>query len=240
MSILVTTEGIVLHSIPFSESSIIVHIFTRTMGVRSYIVKGVHSRNGKIRRNQLEPFNHIELTAYHSSKSDLLHVKEISLLSIGEEHSMIDDALRFFKTELLYKTLRNEDPQPELFDHLISQSPYPITHQPILFMLTLSHYLGIEPMDNYSHHNIYFNPIEGRFVSTINATKNSLPEEIFDVECSTLLHNYLQTIHHAAPLPVATQSKRNQLLDLLLKYYSLHLNELHHITSHQILHTVLS
>ena len=240
MSTLVTTDGIVLHSTQYSESSVIARIFTRTMGVGSYMVKGVRGRNGKVKQNQLEPLSHIEITAYSNPRAEIHYIKEINPRHAATETTMVDNALRFFKAEMLYKTLRNEDPQPALFDYVAATSPYPAAHQPILFTLQLSRHLGIEPLDDYSDRTPYFNPEEGHFEATLTATGDSPAAIVFDPESSTLLHQYLQTLHHAQPLPNATQRQRNHLLDLLLAYFGSHLNEFHHFTSHEILHTVLN
>lgn len=236
MSTLVTTDGVVLHSTHYSESSVITRIFTRAMGVQSYMLKGVRGRSGKIKQNQLQPLSHIEITAYSNPRSEIQYVKEINLRH-NDTASMVDNAMRFFKAELLYKTLRIDDPQPELFDYVTADSPHPIAHQPILFMLHLSRHLGIEPLDNYSGTAPYFDIQEGRFDTTSTANESTVH---FDLESSRLLHEYLQTSHGTLPPPDAGQRQRNRLVDLMLAYYSIHLNEFHHFTSHEILHTVLS
>ena len=38
---LVTTKGIVLHSLKYSETSIIVRIYTEARGLQSYLFKGI-------------------------------------------------------------------------------------------------------------------------------------------------------------------------------------------------------
>lgn len=240
MSTLITTDGIVLHSTHYSESAVIARIFTRTMGVRSFMVKGVRGRNGKVKQNQLGPLSHIELTAYNNPKAEIDYVKEINLRHAAAETSIVDNALRFFKAEMLYKTLRNEDPQPALFDWVTTPSPYPAAHQPLLFMLQLSRHLGINPLDDYSERTPIFSPDEGHFTASLTVSGDSTADATFDLDSSALLHRYLQTLHHGQPLPAATQGQRNRLLDLLLAYYSLHLNEFRHFTSHEILHTVLN
>lgn len=241
MRTLLTTDGVVLHCTHYSESSVIARVFTRELGVRSYMVKGVRGRGARVKQNQLQPLSHIELTAYNNPRADIHHVKELSLRH-DPGSSMVDNALRFFKAELLYKTLHNEDPQPDLFDYVTEASPYPAAHQPILFMLRLSRYLGIEPLDNYGAHTPCFDLAEGRFAATPvqAADMQTASAPAFDTDSSLLLHQYLQSIHHQLPLPAAPQRQRTELINLLLAYYSTHLNEFRHFTSHEILHTVLN
>lgn len=238
MSTLVTTDGVVLHSTHYSESSIIARVFTRTMGVQSYMVKGVRGHGGRVKQNQLQPLSHIEITAYNNPRAEIHYVKEIHS-RLSDTGSMIDNAMRFFKAELLYKTLRNDDPLPELFDYVTAASSQPVAHQPILFMLRLSRHLGIEPLDDYSGQKPYFHIEEGHFdVSPSTETDTNTPS--FDLESSRLLHEYLLSSHGNQPVPDACQRQRNRLIDLLLAYYGIHLNEFHHFTSHEILHTVLN
>ena len=236
MSTLVTTDGIVLHSTHYSESSIIARVFTRTMGVQSYMVKGVRGHGGRVKQNQLQPLNHIEITAYNNPRAEIQYVKEINLRH-SHTASMVDNALRFFKAELLYKTLRNNDPQPDLFDYVTSDTHQPAAHQPILFMLCLSRHLGIEPLDNYGGSKKYFHTGKGHFDATPDSDNDTA---LFDLESSRLLHEYLQTCHSLQPPPDASLPQRNRLLDLLLAYFGIHLDEFHHFTSHEILHTVLN
>jgi valyl-tRNA synthetase len=47
---LLSTPGLVLHTTPYSESSVVVKVFTRQLGVRSYIIKGVRGRGGRVKR----------------------------------------------------------------------------------------------------------------------------------------------------------------------------------------------
>lgn len=241
MRTLITTDGVVLHCTHYSESSVIARIFTRELGVSSFMVKGVRGRSGRMKQNQLQPLSHIELTAYHNPQADIHYVKEINLRNSCDT-TMVDNALRFFKAELLYKTLRNEEPQPELFDYVTASAPQPAAHQPVLFMLRLSRYLGIEPLDNYGAASPCFDLAEGRFASTPlqAADAQTAGAPAFDTANSVLLHQYLQYVHDQQPLPVASQRQRSELVNLLLAYYSTHLNDFHHFTSHEILHTVLN
>ena len=42
-----STNGICLHHYKYSESSVIVKIFTEKFGLKSYIIKGVRSKKSK-------------------------------------------------------------------------------------------------------------------------------------------------------------------------------------------------
>ena len=148
----------------------------------------------------------------------------------------IHHALRFFMTEVLYKTLREEEPMPELFDYVADSSCFDVpgrklSQQPIQFLLKVSRHLGIEPLDNYSSREPLFDMRAGRYQY---AGDNTL-----DASTSLLLHYYLQSVHTGSPCPLATLSQRTELINHLLEYYQMHLAEFRNFKSHEILHTVL-
>ncbi len=251
---LLSTPGLVLHTTPYSESSVVAKVFTRQLGQRSYIIKGVRGRGGRVKQNLLQPLSCLDMVVYDNPKTDLNYIKEISPrhpLSTVNSQLPTQNALRFFMTEVLYKALREAEPMPALFDYVEETSFFcspklgelsyegglrSVSHLPVLFLLTVSHHLGIEPLDNYSLREPLFDLQEGRFLSA--PTETTLSPEL-----STLLHEY----HHSS-LPTRPSSliphpssleDRIALINALLSYYHLHLSGFAHFHSHEILHTIL-
>ena len=234
---LLSTRGLVLHTTPYSESSVVVKVFTRQLGVRSYIIKGVRSRGGRVKQNLLQPLSCLDMVVYNNEKTDLNYVKELSqLLSHSAtqplSYSPTQNALRFFMTEVLYKALREAEPMPALFDYVESINSSLITPHsslPITFLLTVARHLGIEPFDNYCTREPLFDLQEGRFVSTPTET--------------TLSPHLSETLHHYLNSPLSTLhsplDERTALINALITYYHLHLSGFSHFHSHEILHTVL-
>lgn len=235
-----STPALVLHTTQYAETSVIAKIFTRQLGVRSYILKGVRKGGSRTKQNLLQPLSHLDLVVYNNPKSQINYLKEIAPHTDGAqtsydfEHEAVRNALRFFMTELLYKTLREEEPMPELFDYVVESMRFQdceLSHQPIRFLLTVAHHLGITPLDNYSSREPLFDMLGGRFCSH--------GENTLDPSISTLLHYYLESIHTESPLPLTTLKKRTELINRLLEYFQLHVSDFHNFKSHEILHTVL-
>ena len=234
---LLSTRGLVLHTTPYSESSVVVKVFTRQLGVRSYIIKGVRGRGGRVKQNLLQPLSCLDMVVYNNEKTDLNYVKELSqLLSHSAtqplSYSPTQNALRFFMTEVLYKALREAEPMPALFDYVESINSSLLTPHsslPITFLLTVARHLGIEPFDNYCTREPLFDLQEGRFVSTPTET--------------TLSPHLSETLHHYLNSPLSTLhsplDERTALINALITYYHLHLSGFSHFHSHEILHTVL-
>ena len=245
---LLSTPGLVLHTTPYGETSLVAKVFTRQLGLRSYLVKGVRGPRSRVKQNLLQPLSCIDMVVYDNPKNDLNYIKELSprhpgySASVPLSHSATQSALRFFMTEVLYKALREEEPMPDLFDYVEAESDCqnaPAT-LPIVFLLTVAHHLGIEPLDNYTPREPYFDLQEGRYVAT--PTETTLPPAL-----SSLLHTYLsacgKTGAGSEDEPQENMmpplNDRRALIDALLAYCQLHLSGFRNFHSHEILHTIL-
>lgn len=241
---LLSTPGLVLHTTPYSESSVIAKVFTRQLGVRSYIIKGVRGNRGRVKQNLLQPLSCLDMVVYDNPRTDLNHIKELAARHpetfAKTDNQAVIHSVRFFMTEVLYKALREAEPMPALFDYVdelsgvsIFDFQFPISHLPITFLLVVARHLGIEPLDNHSAHEPLFDLQEGRYVSV--PTETTLSPDL-----SVLLHEYLLSFHSLPLAPShASNRSRGDLLNALIAYYHLHLSGFARFHSHEILHTIL-
>lgn len=241
---IVATPGLVLHTTKYSETSLVAKIFTRQLGVRTYILKGVRSSRGRTKQNLLQPLSHVDLAVYDSHKTAINYVKDIhpaaQYPAISTDSARM--ALLFFMNEILYKVLREEDPQPEVFDFVVKElvgvdSPEVVfSTQPLLFLLRLSSLLGVEPMNNYSVRENRFSLKEGRFVSGSDLWE---PEDsyspLLDSSESLQLHYLLASLHGGEP-PAGIDCHR--VLMILIEYYGIHLPECRNLKSVDVLHAL--
>lgn len=263
------TEGLVLHTTKYSETSVVAKIFTRELGVRSYLIKGVRSAGGRNKQNLLQPLSHLELTVYDNPKRNLQYIKE---MRPARHYNRLDGdsigmALVFFMDEVLYKSLREAEPNEALFDYTVGQlgalngdeesdtqpvadgGPLPGNdaawrHQratmPIRFLISTADLLGIAPLDNYSLHEPLFNLKEGRFLAPPRAfDANPNGHYFLNASASSHLHHFLQGARHRQPLPALSAAQRRATLDNLLEYYEIHLVEFKNFKSHEVFHAVL-
>ena len=228
---LVATQGLVLHTTPYSESSVVVKVFTRQLGVRSYIIKGVRGTSGRVKQNLLQPLTSLDMVVYDNHRRQLNHIKELSPRHPQPSSDPVSNALRFFMTEVLYKTLREDEPMQDLWDY-VDLSPFTFhlspSTLPVRFMLKVAHYMGIEPMDNHSAATPYFCLEEGRYVAVPN-------ESTLTAGLSATLHRYLQ----GDEIMKASLNERTDLLNAMIAYFQMHLSGFRNFKSHEILHTVL-
>lgn len=260
---LVTTQGLVLHTTKYAETSIVAKIFTRELGLRSYIVKGIRSASGRTKQNLMQPLSHLEMTVYDNPKKQLQYIKE---MHPARHYAAINSdsirmALVFFMDEVLYKSLKEEEPNRNLFDYVVEElqrlggteltdieepQPKPNRQQhystfPIHFLLRTARYIGIEPMDNYSTKEPMFNLKEGRFQSMPNGYSATLPDSDYylDMTSSSHLHSCLTSTHRSEQMPQLTAKQRSATLNNLLEYYQVHLTDFKNFKSHEVLHAVL-
>lgn len=246
---MLTTQGLVLHTTKYGETSLIAKIFTRELGLCSYIVKGVRTTKGRTKQNLLHPLSHLELTVYNNSKRDLQYIKEMR--SATHYNNINNDgkkmAMLFFMDEVLYKSLKEAEQNQPLFDYVVAQldkldNSANVSSMPISFLLETAHHLGIEPLDNYSTQEPLFNLKEGRFQavpSKFATVTNPNYTYFLDGASSTNIHNCLISAKSGVPSLHLTASQRSNTLNNLLEYYHVHLSDFRNFTSHQVLHDVL-
>lgn len=239
---LLSTPALVLHTTEYSESSVIAKVFTRQLGVRSYILKGVRKGGSRTKRNLLQPLSYLDMVVYANPKTTLNYVKELAPHTPTFTHSdnqAITSSVIFFMTELLYKTLREEEPDQDLFDYIVSsleqlRQPLPAMHaqMPLLFLLRLTRYLGLWPRDNYSLREPLFDMQEGCF--------RAVGETTIGRDSSRLLHEYLMSLEQGTTCPAASLAQRTELMNRLIEYLQMHLEGFKDFHSHEILHTILN
>src|ERR1043165_4877570 len=72
------TRGVVLHTIKYSETSVIAKIYTEKLGLQSYIVKGVRASKSKSKAAMLQPLTLLEMEVSHRENKHLQYIKEFS------------------------------------------------------------------------------------------------------------------------------------------------------------------
>ncbi len=116
-----SSEGVVLKSFNWSESSRTVVFFTRRFGKLPLVDKG--GRRITSRRGKLLPFALLDLAFYHSEKEARGYVRDIELLKhyeLSGEGALGRLAYASAACELLHQLLPEEEPQEELYEYFIS------------------------------------------------------------------------------------------------------------------------
>ena len=232
------TRAIVISSIKYGDTGLICTCYTQEAGIKSYLLKGVlSSRKGKIKKAFFQPLTQLLLVANHNNKGHLNSIKEVQVLHHYQSlHTdIVKQSISLFLSEILLTVLREEEQNKALFHYLETAFIWLDTHDKVsnfhlLFLLNLTRYLGFFPT-SYNKQK-YFDLVEGEFL-------NNPKSQIF---ISTPQINYLKTLlgtnFDALPNVVFNASQRQEILEVLIQYISLHLQTFRKPKSLAILHSL--
>ena len=235
---LTKTQAIVLHSLKYGESRLIVDMFTRTFGRQSFIVSIPKTSKGKIKKQFFQPLTLLEIETDIRPKLQLQKLNDVRLLtpfaSIPFEPDKL--AISLFVFEFLYYALRSEQRNELLYDYLEysimwldgQQANFANFH--IVFLLRLTRFLGFYPnMDDYEDGD-YFDLRESEFMRNPPVHRDFLhPEEAQKVQL--MMRMDFPTMH----LFRMSHDDRNRLLEISIKYYRLHLPDFPEMKSIEVL-----
>jgi DNA repair protein RecO (recombination protein O) len=235
-----STRGIVLRTTRYSESSLIVRLYTEKMGLLSAMAKGVRSAKSRNRAALLQAPNLLELVIYHKPGRNLQHLREIRmqrmLPNIASHIARSTSAL--FIVELLNKALLEDDPNPGLYEYLeesliaLDRTESGLGCFPQLFMCGLARHLGFAPDNSAYVKGARFDLSEGHFTRTPSARQ-------LDEGSAEALAVLLQSRYEDLAAIHLNGEQRRKLLDGLIDYYRLHLEHFSPMHSPQILEAVL-
>jgi DNA repair protein RecO (recombination protein O) len=170
------TNGIVLRTIKYGETSIIASVFTELFGVQSYLVNGVRTQKKTVKAHYYQAASLLEMQVYHSDLKNLQRIKEVkwSLIYKSILSDVTKNSVALYMVELLYKCLKQPEPNPDLFsfceDAFVQLDKAPDTvmaNYPLYFALQLSQFFGFQLQNNYSESNNLFDIREGKFTNEI-------------------------------------------------------------------------
>lgn len=232
-----------MHHIKYNDSSIIAYIYTEHFGKQTYIIKGVHGKKAKIKINLFGPLHILELNVSNRSKRELQIISDAKiaepLLHIPTDISK--SSLSFFIAEILYKSLREEMPNPELFHFLVKsilqldKNTSGVQNFHLYFLMELTKYLGFFPENNYTENTRFFDMAEGYFVS-----KMPMHPYFLDRETAKNFSAFINIPYENINAISISKTTRDDLLSKLIQYYQVHLIALNEIKTRDVLRDVFS
>ena len=235
---LTKTQAIVLHSLKYGESRLIVDMFTRAFGRQSFIVSIPKTAKSKIKKQFFQPLTLLEIETDLRPKLQLQKLNDVRLLSPFASIPFEPDklAISLFVAEFLYYALRSEQRNELLYDYLENsimwldgqQTNFANFH--LVFLLRLTRFLGFYPnLDDYEDGD-YFDLRESEFMRNPPVHRDFLhPEEAQKVQL--MMRMDFPTMH----LFRMSHDDRNRLLEVSIKYYRLHLPDFPEMKSIEVL-----
>lgn len=228
-----TTKGIFLHRISYSETSLVVDFYTEEFGRKSFLFKG-----GKKKAHALFPMAICELEYYGRKESSLLNVTSVHNVGKSRFHTdPVKSVVSFFMGEVVRKSFREEGSDNRIFQFLndaveeLNETDN-LAIFPIKFLIDLSEVIGIQPYIEEEKLNYpYFDLEEG-------IIRNGAFQSNFEGESSSI--QLIASLIQQAKLD-STQNReiRETALDVMLKYYSIHLPNFDELVCYDVVKEVL-
>lgn len=214
-----------MQNIKYGETSIISHVYTEKLGRKSFIFKGVRAKKAKHKSNLLQNLFILDFEIYNKEGKDLLLVKEFSNAKafIDFPFNPVKGTQAIFLSEILSKCLQEEVPNLDLFNFLISSIEYfdlhtkNISNFHLAFLMKLTPHLGILPASQFESNQIFFDLKEGGFTDMEPTHKDYANELLSKILYKFYIGNFDNSLNL-----MLNKSQRNDLLDQILKFYTIH------------------
>jgi len=216
------TRGIVLHQIKYSDSSVIIHCYTEKFGRRSLMISGVHSRKSSAKAALFQPLSLLEMEIYFREKRDIHRIKEArtTIPFTSLPFDIVRSSMALFVAELLYKTLKEEKGEPELFEflyssvHFLDAAEDGVANFHLIFMAHYIRFMGFYPDMNSYVPGAWFDMRTASF-----NLKKPLHRDVFPPDHTKIFTHLLTLpVSRMAELSLSTKL-RNALLEDMIKFY---------------------
>lgn len=243
-------QGIVLRTVKFGDTKMIVDLFTLGHGRQSFVASVTHSRMSKGQMAFWAPLSMVEFQAdIRPTSTSLPKPKDVRLYYnyIDVPFNPIKSAIALFLAEFLSASLKSESTNIPLYRFLETSlqwfdnvsSAASISNFHLVFLLRLTRFIGILPNIDLPDDGVRARPV-------------------FDLQSSTYIyimpsHKHFLSVEESAILPILfrinystmhllrlTRSQRARFLEVLEEYYGLHVPSFPQIKSIEILHEVFA
>ncbi len=237
----VTTRAIVLSSIKYGDTSLIVKMFTASDGLRTYLLKGIlKTKKGKLKIAYFQPLTQLEIVAVHRNKGSMERLQEVRVAYPYESlHTdVVKNALAFFLAEMMSNSIQEEERNEGLFRFLEAAFQWvdhnrQIENFHLYFLLEVTKYLGFYP-DMSPPRSEYFDLQDGQFTSRPSPNPMITGEELRLFEA--LLGTNFDAIHTIR----ISKKERQAVLDKIVLYFELHLHGFRKPRSLEVLNEVFN
>ena len=234
------TKAVVLSSLKYGDTSLIIRCFTQDFGLKSFIAKGVFSKK-KRNASLYFPLSEIDLSFQpKSNEQQLVFLKSAQTSHYYESLHFhpIKSAIVFFLSEILNLVLKEETSNQEVYLYIehslkeFDQKKEDFADFHLIFLLQLTHFLGFYP--NLEQDGTLFD-LENGFFTNANSSINMLKAD------ETLLFKKLLELNFTEESKnTFNQPQRSLLLEILVKYYQIHTTNFKKPKSLQVLHELFS
>ena len=237
------TRGIVLRSVRFGESSLIVDVLTKSSGRVSFMVHIPKTSKGKIKKQYFQPMTLLDFEYDFRQRSNLQRIKDVRV-SLPYSSIPIDPAkscISLFLSEFIYYATRNEQENPTLFTYISTSLEWldnayeDFANFHLVFMMRLGKFLGFHPFLEDFIPGCFFDLRNGCFTLSM-----PLHTDFLNAADAGHLYNLMRMNFDTMKLFKLSHDDRNRITEIVLRYYKLHLPNMPELQSFDILREVFA
>lgn len=237
----VSTKAVVISAIKYGDSSLIVRLYTKELGLISCMIKGVlKSKKGKLKAAYFQPLTLLSLVVNHQEKRNLQSLREahVNYLYKTVHSDVVKQSVIMFLSEVLTNSIQEEESNSLLYEYLENTLLWLDSHDTIsnfhlLFLLNLTKFLGFYP-DTSCIEKQAFHLREGIFID------HSFDKEIISGDEVVQLKKLLGIKFDAIESINFSKTQRQSVLRMLIRYFELHLDGFKNPKSLGVLEAVFS
>jgi DNA repair protein RecO (recombination protein O) len=237
----ITTNAIVLSSLKYGDTSLIVKCYTQEEGVKTYLIRGVlKPKKSGLKAAYFQPLTQLRIVANHNSKNTLNSIKELQIIHPYKTFhtDIVKQSVVLFLSEVLSNSIQEEEQNLALYEYLETAFIWLDLHDRVanfhlLFLLNLTGFLGFYP-DTSEKNKKGFDLLEGIFSDQIHE-KNVISKNDF-YQFKKLLGIIFDTLENVT----YSKEERQLVLQVIIQYFKLHLDSFRNPKSLQVLETVFS
>lgn len=223
---LTKTQAIVLHTLKYGETRMIVDMFTKTHGRLSFMVGIPKTSHARVKKQLFQPLTILEAEIDVRPKAQLQKIRDVRLATPFStipfhSHKL---AISLFVAEFLYYALRSEQRNDPLFDYITNSIEWLDSQNDrfanfhLVFLMRLSRFLGFYPnLEDYQPGD-WFDLRESVFTSMPPLHRDALHPTEAD-KLQLMMRMDFPTMH----LFKLSHQERDRLLEVAVTYYRLHL-----------------
>ncbi len=247
-------RGIVLHSVNYSESSLVVYLLTDTHGRQTYMMQGARGggggragggtggRKGRSKTAILQPMFVLEFEGLQSPKMQMHRMKDVrqAFPLRTTPFDVRKSTISLFMAEVLYRVVREVEPHSPLFDFVAAcvealddmEDAAAVANFHLWFLVQLSAHLGIYPGNEYLS-GAWFDISEGLFTPIKPSHLNCFSDD------NSRIFGLLMAADAAALAQInLARGQRSAFLVAMMSHFTYHLESAGTIRSIDILRDV--
>lgn len=231
-------ESIVLQYIKYGEKAYIVQLYSKEYGRIACITYRSKSKKAGNKMGWLQPLSIIQFEQPNSKRKNLQRIQQVDLTLplYNITSNPIKSSLAFFIAEILSLLLKEQSSDNRLYLFLrqsieiLNLTQKGLANFHIAFLIQLTKHLGYAPSKNEKNFTAYFDLMNGVFTSNRPLHAYFLPSEE-----TNLLQQLLRINYSNMHLYEFSRKERQLIIQRIIEYYRLHVDDFHELKTLPIL-----